>query len=477
MDLTTVTAIRSELQTALVGRWFGKVFPLSRFDLAVDFRADGGKYLFISIEPADPRAYLITRKLRELEKASTNPSPFHLLLYKNLSGAELTSITQWKNERVLLFELESVSEVSMKRGFTLAAQLTGKSANLFLLDDELRIVSSARETIGEGQQVGEIYRPPERKATSTQTTPTSPVSSEQLDKLDLEKVAAKEFNALAATARNKLRREISKRRTLVGKLEGDLAGHGDPEQWKRLGDLLLANVATARRDGTKIWITDYFHEEAPQIELEVEPNASVTEEAERYFKKYTKSRNAQREIADRLRDVNRELEKLDAKNERLEDAIDAHDEEAVASFAGVSAKTEKKKTRKAQDATPAGTRSFISSDGFEILVGKKAKDNDFLTFRIAKSLDTWMHAADYPGSHVVVRNPNRKDIPPRTLLEAAQLAAFYSQGKSQPKAAVHYTQKKFVNKPKGAAAGLVSLASFKTILVEPKVGEAKLRID
>src|SRR5204863_9962760 len=116
-----------------------------------------------------------------------------------------------------------------------------------------------------------------------------------------------------------------------------------------------------------------------------------------------------------------------------------------------------------------GARSFASSDGFEILVGKKAKDNDFLTFRIAKSLDTWMHAADYPGSHVVIRNPNRKEIPHRTLLEAAQLAAFYSQGKSQPKAAVNYTQKKFVNKPKGAAPGLVRLASFKTILVVPKI--------
>jgi predicted ribosome quality control (RQC) complex YloA/Tae2 family protein len=119
--------------------------------------------------------------------------------------------------------------------------------------------------------------------------------------------------------------------------------------------------------------------------------------------------------------------------------------------------------------TSSGTRSFVSSDGFEILVGKKAKDNDFLTFRTAKSLDLWMHAADYPGSHVVVRNPNRKEIPQKTVLESAQIAAFYSQAKSQAKVAVHYTQKKFVNKPKGAAAGLVSLASFKTILVEPKI--------
>ncbi len=126
------------------------------------------------------------------------------------------------------------------------------------------------------------------------------------------------------------------------------------------------------------------------------------------------------------------------------------------------------KKRKAEAAFK-GARRFESSDGFEIMVGKKAQDNDFLTFRVARSLDTWMHAADYPGSHVVIRNPNRKEVPNRTLLEAAQLAAFYSSGREQTKAAVHYTQRKFVNKPKRSVPGLVSLSSFKTILVVPQV--------
>ncbi len=80
-----------------------------------------------------------------------------------------------------------------------------------------------------------------------------------------------------------------------------------------------------------------------------------------------------------------------------------------------------------------------------------------------------MHAADYPGSHVVVRNPNKKEIPQRTLLEAAELAAFYSSGKKQTKAAVNYTLKKHINKPRRSAPGLVSLSSFKTILVEPRI--------
>ncbi len=129
------------------------------------------------------------------------------------------------------------------------------------------------------------------------------------------------------------------------------------------------------------------------------------------------------------------------------------------------------RNKEKQTADFKGARQYFSSEGFEILVGKKAKDNDYLTFRVAKSMDLWLHAADYPGSHVIVKNPNRNEIPPKTLLEAAQIAAFFSQAASQTKVAVHYTHKKFVGKPKGAAAGLVSLASFKTILVEPKIIE------
>ena len=91
-----------------------------------------------------------------------------------------------------------------------------------------------------------------------------------------------------------------------------------------------------------------------------------------------------------------------------------------------------------------------------------------MTFRLARPHDLWLHAADYPGSHVVVRNPQRAEIPHRTVVEAAQLAAHYSQAKRDAKVAVNYTQRKFVAKPKGAAPGLVRISSFKTLLVAPR---------
>ena len=156
--------------------------------------------------------------------------------------------------------------------------------------------------------------------------------------------------------------------------------------------------------------------------------------------------------------------------ERIEIAIEEKDEE----FFKVEDEPDKRRSKTLKNKiidSKSKARNFTSSDGFEILVGKGAKDNDYLTFRVAKSNDLWLHAADYPGSHVVIRSQNKQEFPNKTLLEAAQLAAFYSQAREESKVAVHYTLKKFVHKPKGAVAGLVNLASFKTILVEPKVAE------
>ena len=121
-----------------------------------------------------------------------------------------------------------------------------------------------------------------------------------------------------------------------------------------------------------------------------------------------------------------------------------------------------------------GTRRYLSSDGYEILVGRAAKDNDYLTFRVARPYDLWLHAADYPGSHVIVQNPKRQEVPHRTLIEAAQLAAKFSQAGSDAKVNVHHTQRKFVSRIKGAAPGLVRLSSFRTITVAPREDIARL---
>lgn len=278
-----------------------------------------------------------------------------------------------------------------------------------------------------------------------------------------------EFERLAATARRKILRETAKLEKLIANLHSDLERHGDAARWKRYGDLLLANVANAVRQGDTILVVDYFAPETPQIKIEAEKGKTIPEAAEGYFRRYTKARTAAQKVAERLELTEAKLmtarERLAAIDRGIEDA----DMEFLLAAAGLKPVAKDTQRRRKVEAEFKGARRFASSDGYEILVGKKAADNDFLTFRIAKSRDIWMHAADYPGSHVVIRKRGADGIPHQTLIEAAQIAAFYSDARGLGKATVRYTEKKFVNKPKRAPAGRVSIADFKTLVVEPKV--------
>lgn len=476
MNLATLEKIKDELVATLAGRRPGQIFLLTRNEIAIDFRLPDSLYLFISVDPGDPRTYLIRRRLRDLEKASLNPSSFIQQLKKQISSLTLTNIRQIEGERVLIISFAGENELGENRQSSLTIQLTGRSANLFLLDENGFIVDSMRQTNGEGQEVGTTYVAPQRPSRDTThrdeaVPPTAGFASlsEALDAESQKKQFEREFQNTASATRAQVKQEISKREKLLRGLESDLIQHGDADKWKKYGDLLLANIATAKRDGSKVIVVDYFDENQSSIEIETDENNSLTEAAEKFFKRYTKARNAREEIRKRKVNVGKELERFLETLSEIENAVTERDLDWLAGLTDNKKQKPTVKQRGKESPVSTVARIFRSSDDFEILVGKKAKDNDYLTFRIAKSLDTWMHAADYPGSHVVIRNPNRKEIPQRTLLEAAQLAAFYSQGKAQPKAAVHYTQKKYVNKPKGSAAGLVSLASFKTLLVEPAV--------
>lgn len=280
---------------------------------------------------------------------------------------------------------------------------------------------------------------------------------------------------LAAKARAKVNAEIRKSRKLIDNLNSDLEKHGDADQWKRYGDLLLANASNATRHGDNVLVTDYFAEDAPQLAIEGESNLSVSEIAENYFRRYTKARNGKRVIAERISAAESAIETARGKIVEIERSLAELDEGSLTRFTRPKQLIKAKPPKKKDKSEFKGARRFASSDGIEILVGKKATDNDFLTFRIARSLDTWLHAANYPGSHVVIRGQGRNRVPDRTLIEAAQLAAFYSDARKHPKAEVRYTQKKFVNKPRKAAPGLVSLSSFKTLLVEPKVAVEMIR--
>jgi predicted ribosome quality control (RQC) complex YloA/Tae2 family protein len=118
-----------------------------------------------------------------------------------------------------------------------------------------------------------------------------------------------------------------------------------------------------------------------------------------------------------------------------------------------------------QEQRPGPFRRFTSSDGLMIYVGKNARENDELTFGLAKSDDLWLHARGTPGSHVVVRLEKGADVPPETLRDAATLALLYSDLKKSGKGDIIYTRRKWVKKAKGQAPGAVTVSQEKSVFV------------
>ena len=463
MDYALVESVVEELRTTLTGRFVGKISQLTPLSFAFDFGLRG-EFLYLNVEPASPRLYLIRRKTRDLEKQSMALGAFGQSMRSTLSGASVVQISKDPLDRIVRFTF--YNDGVFRR---LVVQLTGRTADLFLLDELNRITAVLRE---QGKtRLGEVYVPPPRplKEPAESFTLDAEPPSPQLDAHFSALEDAKAFDSRAKALRSKLTGTIRRQNTLKQNLEQDLVRHGDPEEHKRMGDLLLANIATATRTGNKVRITDYYAEGAPLIEIEIDENRSLQDEAAARFRQYTKAKHAAAEIADRLLQIDREIRALETRLQALDQIIQARDETALGSFEkpAPAPKVTPKKPAAKQEKIP-GVRRYLSTDGYEILIGRAARDNDHLTFRVAQPNDLWMHAGDYPGSHVVVRNPTRKEIPQRTIIEAAQLAGRFSQASEDAKVVIHYTERKFLSKPKGAAPGLVRMSRFRSISVEPK---------
>jgi predicted ribosome quality control (RQC) complex YloA/Tae2 family protein len=462
MHQALIQRVVEELRTTLPGRYFGKIFQLTPVSFAFDFGLRG-EFLFVSVEPASPRIYLIRRRTRDLEKQSMTLTAFAQFMRSRLSSASLVGLSKDPLDRIirLTFRIDDETGPIFRR---LVIQLTGRTADIFVLDELNRIMAILRE---QGQtRMHEVYQPPPRPQKETREELNVDVA--QLDAYFAALDVVRAFDSRAKGIRSRLTRTIRQQHTLKEHLHQDLARHGDPEAHKRIGDLLLASIATAVRDGNRVSITDYYAEGAPAIEVEVDENRSLQDEAATRFRQYTKAKRAAEEIAERLQQIDRETAALEHRLQELDEIIHSRDEAALNSFEkpAPAPKVSAKKTSKPEKI--AGVRRYLSTDGYEILVGRAARDNDNLTFRVAQPNDLWMHTGDYPGSHVVVRNPTRKEIPQRTLIEAAQLAGHFSQAKEDSKVVVHYTERKFLSKPKGAAPGLVRLSRFRSITVEPK---------
>ncbi|MEJ7710478.1 MAG: NFACT family protein [Pyrinomonadaceae bacterium] len=142
------------------GRPLGKIFQLTPTSIAIDFRLPEGRYLFISVEPARPRLYLIKRTVKDLEKSSIPPSIFVLSVRKHFSGARLREMRKEPSDRIVHFEFDGFDQAGASCRPVLVAQLTGRSSKLYALDENLKILATLRVNREMDLTSGAVYVPP-----------------------------------------------------------------------------------------------------------------------------------------------------------------------------------------------------------------------------------------------------------------------------------------------------------------------------
>ncbi len=238
---------------------------------------------------------------------------------------------------------------------------------------------------------------------------------------------------------------------------------------KLRGDLLIANLYKVKYRQKEISLQNFYDPDNAEITVQLDEKLSPSDNAQRYFKRYKKAKRS-KDVLTRLVSKNqKELEFLQRAMEETEEADNLNDLTTMRGGLERKGVIKKKSVRrqKTREEMPL-FRRFESSEGFQILVGRNSKENELLLKGESSKNDMWLHAKQIEGSYVIVRNPERRpDIPKRTLLQAATIAANFSKAKHSSFVPVDYTWVKYVNKPRGAKPGFVIYTHEKTLFVSP----------
>ena len=253
--------------------------------------------------------------------------------------------------------------------------------------------------------------------------------------------------------------------------EEELASAERMDEYRRMGEAIHANLYLLKKGMAEAALPDWNDPEGGTITVPLDIRLTPAQNAQKYFKKYQKARSA-RETAAVQRD--KTLEELDYLESMLSDAENCTGESELEEIRRELIRTGYMKrvtSRRQQRQLPASKPyCYRSADGIEILVGKNSLQNDRLT-QAAAGNETWLHAKDMPGSHVIVRTEG--EVPLETLKQAALLAAWYSKGRNSSTVPVDYTLRKYVKKPSGAAPGKVIYTHQKTVYVTAEEEEIR----
>ena len=248
--------------------------------------------------------------------------------------------------------------------------------------------------------------------------------------------------------------------------EKELEATYDRERLRQLGDIVTANLHQIRKGQTLLRAEDFYDPDMKVIDIPLSPILSPQQNAGKFYKDYARMKNAEKELTRQLELGQQELSYLESVLEELDRAATDGELEEIRqelSEGGYVRADTGKKRMKPKKTQPM---RFESTDGYPIYVGRNNRQNDELTFKLARKDDIWLHAQKVHGSHVII-SCGGTTPPDDTVTQAAQLAAFYSEHKGGQNLPVDVTAVRQVKKAPGSKPGMVIYHTYKTVIVNP----------
>ncbi len=497
LDAAEITAVVRELQPLVGARVdAARVHAERTITLELFSRSDSAT-LLVSAEPDLTRLHAASRR----PPAPSSPFAWQAVLRRELEGAQLAAMEVAAADRVVTLRfLRAAGPVA------LVAELTGRHGNLFLVREDGTILASAGRNLSQRRDLvaGQPYLPPAprdaRSLAAARSLPSPALPSVggegvsariagarfPLSRAIEAAYAEKERERLLADARRRLREPLraglARSRRALEKLADEAARVPAAEADRRAADLIKQNFQAVKRGARLARVIEYTEEGPREVTIALDPALGPRENMERYYRRYRRIAESAARVAARAVEVRGRVVALSSLLSEVDLAGEGDlarlEREARKLSAGPKPPQAPRRRRDDEPAPPY--RLFRSLAGAEILVGRGAADNDRLTLRVAKGNDLWLHVRGQKGAHVVVRLPRKGAGPDQeTLLDAAHLAAHFSDARGEPVVEVTHTRAKYVRKAKGSPPGAVTYSQDRTLnlRVEPARTERLLAVE
>jgi len=424
--------------------------------------SDGAtKQLLIALSPGACRFHETFRSFPKSDK----PLRFAQFLNSRVVNGWIEEAAQLGDNRVI--------RLLVKRGenrFRLYIRLWSNAANFIVTDEQGAVLDAMRRLPKKGEISGGHYAPEadeggSRREYEIRELPGDGSFNEKIDALYAEQGGALSLEALREQARRDCEGSMGRLQAALQRLRAKEAEFASADRLREYGDIILANIA-AIKPGDSWLEADNFYAAGETIRIELDPHKSPAAQAEHYYEQYTKAKKGLADVRAEIESGEKELEKVEKKLETLLAETNPLVLAKLLKTGGT-----KPGPAAAQDKKRPGL-SFRRGDWL-IIVGRDAAENDALLRRHVKGGDLWLHARDFPGSYVFIKQRAGKTFPLEILLDAGNLAIFYSKGRNNGEGDLFYTPVKYLRRAKNGPKGLVIPTQEKNLHI--KVDENRLR--